>query len=41
MRNADKQHHEPEMWTWLVVSFAFIAVATMLYGPFIWELTHG
>ena len=39
--NTDKQHSEPKLWTWVVVGFAFIAVTVMLYGPFIWELTHG
>jgi hypothetical protein len=39
--NTDKRHREPEMWTWVVVGFAFIAVTVMLYGPIIWELTHG
>jgi hypothetical protein len=39
--NTDKQHREPEAWTWVVVGVVFVAVTAMLYGPFIWELTHG
>ena len=30
-----------QTWTWLVIGLAFVAVTAMLYGPFIWELTHG
>jgi hypothetical protein len=41
MMNTNKQHREPGTWTWLVVGVVFVAVAAMLYGPFIWELTHG
>ena len=39
--NTDKPHREPKSWTWIVVGAVFVAVTAMLYGPFIWELTHG
>jgi hypothetical protein len=39
--NTNKQHRGPGAWTWLVVGVVFIAVTVLLYGQFIWELTHG
>jgi hypothetical protein len=39
--DTNNQHREPETWTWLVVGLVFVAVTAMLYGPFVWELTHG
>src|SRR5262249_2988361 len=39
--NTNKPHREPKSWTWIVVGTVFVAVPAMLFGPFIWELTHG
>jgi hypothetical protein len=39
--NTNSQRREPKAWTWLVVGVVFVAVTVLLYGPFIWELTHG
>jgi hypothetical protein len=36
--NTHNQQREPEAWTWLGVVFVWVTV--VLYGRFIWELTH-
>lgn len=32
---------QDDMWAWVVIGVIFCAVTLILYGPFIWEMTHG
>ena len=34
----DQQH---DVWAWVVLGLIFSAVTLSLYGPFIWQMTHG
>jgi hypothetical protein len=32
---------QDDVWAWVVIGLIFGAVALTLYGPFIWQMTHG
>jgi hypothetical protein len=36
-----KRDHQDDGWTWVVIGLIFGAVTLVLYGPFIWQMTHG
>jgi len=34
-------HQQDDVWAWVVIGLIFGAVVLTLYGPFIWQMTHG
>jgi hypothetical protein len=36
-----KRDQQDDGWTWVVIGLIFGAVTLVLYGPFIWQMTHG
>jgi hypothetical protein len=36
-----KRDQQDDGWTWIVIGLIFGAVTLVLYGPFVWQLTHG
>jgi hypothetical protein len=40
MDKTDTSTQQGGFWSWVVIGLVFCAVASALYGPFIWELVH-
>jgi hypothetical protein len=36
-----KRDQQDDGWTWVVIGLIFGAATLVLYGPFIWQMTHG
>ena len=36
-----KPDRQDDVWAWVVIGLIFGAVTLVLYGPFIWQMTHG
>jgi hypothetical protein len=37
----DPQQEDDDLWNWVVIGLIFGAVTLALYGPLVWEATHG